>query len=214
VQLRADGTLLFSPDAGFGGAVDFSYAIERGDGALTTAQVHVDVKSDLTPTAVSVNDVPVVSETNGQAEADIKVGEIVVADAGKDVLDGGDGDNKSYGETGNEALTDGKSAEVWGGGAGNDILSGGEGSDMLLFRSGFGNNTVSQFGDTATDQDVIDLSHSGYATFEALQAAGALAQVGADVVITLNPQDPANSDKIVLKSLNLSTLDASDFRFL
>ena len=64
------------------------------------------------------------------------------------------------------------------------------------------------------NQDVVDLSMSGYATFVALQAAGALTQVNADVVITLNPLDPTTSDKITLKTVNLSTLDATDFKFV
>jgi hypothetical protein len=82
-----------------------------------------------------------------------------------------------------------------------------------VFRPGFGNDTIKEFGDSTNNQDVLDLSMSGYATFAALQAAGALAQVNADVVITLNPLDPITSDKITLKTVNLSTLDATDFKF-
>ena len=83
----------------------------------------------------------------------------------------------------------------------------------IINKPGFGSDVVTDFSAAGANHDVLDLSMSGYATFTALQAAGALAQVSADVVITLNPLDPTTSDKITLKTVNLSTLDATDFKF-
>jgi Ca2+-binding RTX toxin-like protein len=137
----------------------------------------------------------------------------LVGRGGNDTLDGGDGNDALYGGDGNDSLTGGAGNDLLEGGAGSDTLIGGAGNDTFIFRPGFGNDTINQFGDSNNNQDVLHLSMSGYATFTALQAAGALAQVNADVVITLNPLDPTTSDKITLKTVNLSTLDATDFKF-
>ena len=89
----------------------------------------------------------------------------------------------------------------------DDVLHDYEQDNIFDFKKGYGNDAP------ANDSRVIDMSSSGYATFEALRDAGALAQVGDDVVITLNPADPPNSDKVTLKFASLHTLEATDFKF-
>jgi hypothetical protein len=44
-------------------------------------------------------------------------------------------------------------------------------------------------------------------------ASGALEQVGADVVIRMDPFDTTSSDTITLIGVNLTALDVTDFRF-
>jgi hypothetical protein len=83
-------------------------------------------------------------------------------------------------------------------------------NDTLVFHAAFGNDAPPE--QRALDH-VIDLSKSGYPTFQALQDAGALVQVGADVEITLNAADPAHPEKILLRSVDLSMLTANDFKF-
>jgi Big-like domain-containing protein len=83
-------------------------------------------------------------------------------------------------------------------------------NDTFVFHAAFGNDATAE----ARGVDhVIDLSKSGYPTFQALQDAGALVQVGEDVEITLNVVDPTHPEKILLRSISLSTLTASDFKF-
>ena len=142
-----------------------------------------------------------------------KGNDVLVGRAGNDTLDGGDGNDNLYGDDGNDTLTGGAGNDLLEGGRGNDTLTGGAGVDTFVFKPGFGSDVVTDFSAAGANHDVLDLSMSGYATFTALQAAGALAQVSADVVITLNPLDPTTSDKITLKTVNLSTLDATDFKF-
>jgi hypothetical protein len=43
--------------------------------------------------------------------------------------------------------------------------------------------------------------------------SGALVQDGVDVVIMIDPHDPAHSDKIILRGVELSHLTSSDFKF-
>jgi hypothetical protein len=83
-------------------------------------------------------------------------------------------------------------------------------NDTFVFNTAFGNDAAAESG---VLHQVIDLSKSGYPTFQALQDAGALVQVGGDVEITLNAPDPAHPEKILLRSVSLSTLTANDFKF-
>jgi hypothetical protein len=84
-------------------------------------------------------------------------------------------------------------------------------SDTFVFAPGLG-STASQSGQATDSREIIDLSSSGYATFQQLLDSGALVQDGADVVITTNPDDPAHSDKIILRGIELSHLTSSDFK--
>ena len=45
VQVNADGTLTYTPNAGFQGTDDFSYTVSDGSGGTDTANVHVSVSS-------------------------------------------------------------------------------------------------------------------------------------------------------------------------
>jgi hypothetical protein len=86
-------------------------------------------------------------------------------------------------------------------------------SDTLYFKPGFGKETIEHVKLSGGEaHDVLDLSLYG-TTFEALRAAGAFEQVGNDVVLTLNPADPAHSDQIILKSIELHQIDPGDFKF-
>ena len=90
-----------------------------------------------------------------------------------------------------------------------DAVSG----DTIFFKPGFGKETIEHVKLSGGEaHDVLDLSLYG-TTFEALRAAGAFEQVGNDVVLTLNPADPAHSDQIILKSIELHQIDPGDFKF-
>ena len=82
VQLLTSGSLLFTPAAGFLGPIDFDYTIANTDGLESTANVHINVKINEAPTAVSIANAASIFETNGAADADIKVGDIAITDDG------------------------------------------------------------------------------------------------------------------------------------
>ena len=84
-------------------------------------------------------------------------------------------------------------------------------NDTFVFHAAFGNDAAVP--EARGLDHVIDLSNSGYPTFQALHDAGALVQVGEDVEITLNVTDPSHPEKVLLRSVNLSSLTASDFKF-
>ncbi len=113
----------------------------------------------------------------------------------------GDDDRGDRGDRGSDHRSELQKAQ--------DAVSG----DTLLFKPGFGKETIEHVKLSGGEaHDVLDLSLYG-TTFEALRAAGAFEQVGNDVVLTLNPADPAHSDQIILKSIDLHQIDAGDFKF-
>ncbi|WP_180298975.1 calcium-binding protein [Snodgrassella alvi] len=59
---------------------------------------------------------------------------------GKDILNGGDGDDKLYGDKGDDILNGGDGNDTLNGGEGNDILNGGDGNDTL--NGGEGNDIL------------------------------------------------------------------------
>jgi hypothetical protein len=188
VQLRDDGKLLFSPDVGFTGTASFSYTLTDEAGLAT-------VRSDL-----SVEVLP--SDSAGALfEEDFEFAyENLIAQ----------GDEAQSGSSQFEPLLE-SDHEVADGPQLSSILAGYD-HDTLVFKPGFGSDVITGFGASGEHHPVIDISSYGYATFEALKEAGALIQDGDDVVIMLTPSDPAVSDKITLKSYNVSLLVQDDFK--
>ena len=87
------------------------------------------------------------------------------------------------------------------GGAGDDRLSGGAGNDTFVFQKGGGRDVVSDF---RADHDRIDASRlAGVDSMSDLRVM----QVGHDTVLE------HGTDVLVLKGVNVSDLDNSDFIF-
>ncbi len=84
------------------------------------------------------------------------------------------------------------------GGAGDDTLIGGAGNDTFVFNPGFGNDVITDFGDVANNDDILEFSTSVFADFAAVQLA--TAQVGADIVITVTA-----SDLLTIKNKTIAT---------
>lgn len=234
VQLREDGWLTVTPDAGYTGQVAFGYTVAGatastdGDGCVV-----VNVEAGETPEAVTLlNQVRAVPEGMSTA-ADLKVADIAMADGGLKTdglsLTGLDADmfkivgNALYLKEGAQLDVKAKPAlsiEIQAS-HGNDLdgaarftLSVESASetaaseaigDTLMFGPGYD--------DVGGEHQVIDLGGTGYATFQDLLASGALVQAGDDVVINLSPVDPADPHEIAVKGVDLSALSDVDFKF-
>jgi hypothetical protein len=226
VQLRDDGWLTVNPDAGYRGQIAFDYAVAgAADGEDLQGHVVVDVGVDAAPAAVTLhNQVTAVAEDVSTASA-LKVADIAMTDdkLGTDGLaltglDAGmfeivgsalylkegielDFDTKPTLSV--EILAthadglDGASFTLNVAGAGAAALA--AVNDVLVFAPGYGG--------AMGYHPLIDLSASQYDTFQDLMDSGALIQEGDNVVITLNPDDPADPQKIVLKGAALSDVD-------
>jgi Ca2+-binding RTX toxin-like protein len=121
--------------------------------------------------------------------------------AGDDVLKGKGGDDRLHGGSGHDKLHGGSGDDRLDGGSGNDKLYGNEGQDVFVFGKGSGWDTVADF---RSGQDKVDVSNlSGVKSTSDLN----LSQVGEDAVIW------HGSDILVLKGVQASDLDGSDFIF-
>ncbi|HSV24486.1 MAG TPA: M10 family metallopeptidase C-terminal domain-containing protein, partial [Xanthobacteraceae bacterium] len=109
------------------------------------------------------------------------------------------------GGSGNDIITGNAGANVLTGGAGNDTMSGGGGADAYVFNANFGKDKV-VFGDTGTDQDILDFADTIFADFAAVVAHST--QAGADTHIDF---DLANG--VVLLNYALANLGVDDLRF-
>lgn len=143
-------------------------------------------------------------------------GDLLNGGAGLDSLDGGAGNDGFYGGGGNDLLfgRDGNDnlfgdggADRLDGGTGNDGLTGGANGDTFAFSGNIGLDVIQDFKDTATENDFIEFSLSLFANTDAVLAA--MAQVGADVVITY---DATNT--ITIKGASVANFAAEDFIFV
>jgi Ca2+-binding RTX toxin-like protein len=168
----------------------------------------IDTLDYSTATAgVTVNLATTTAQKTGGAGTDtISNFENLTGSAFNDSLTGDGNANVIDADGGNDTLNGGGGADTLIGGAGDDTMNGGTGNDAFVFNLGFGNDTITAFGDAAANQDVIDFSSAIFANFAAVQAASH--QVGSDVHI-----DVDGSNSIVLTNVLLANLGADDFRF-
>lgn len=122
--------------------------------------------------------------------------------AGNDSLDGGDGNDTLFGGAGDDAVMGGASEDVIYGGTGDDGLSGGDGDDTFAFITGFGNDTINDFGNTNGDTDMLDFSEiEGLVLAELINSAtfdngNAILTIGLHGTITLEGIDQAELQTI------------------
>jgi hypothetical protein len=235
VQLREDGWLTVTPDAGHTGQIAFDYSV-AGTAAPDHSEGHVvvNVETRTTPAALTLrNQVSAVAEAASTRSA-LKVADIAMADAelGTDGLSltGLDASmfvivgNALYLKEGIELDFQSKptlSVEILAshtsgsdGGASFTLSVAGPGgatpafaaaSDAFVFAPGYG--------ETIGNHPLVDLSATRYATFRELVDAGALTEDGGNVVIKLDPDDPADPQKVILMGVSLSALSDTDFKF-
>jgi Ca2+-binding RTX toxin-like protein len=77
---------------------------------------------------------------------------------GDDYLQGLGGDDLLQGGSGNDSLQGGEGNDILDGGSGNDGFEGGEGSDTYLYGRGDGQDVISDFNFSGTDQNIIQMS--------------------------------------------------------
>ena len=113
------------------------------------------------------------------------------------MLIGGNGNDNLIGGSGNDRIVGSK---------GNDKMRGSGGADDFIFKGKFGRDVIRDF-NALNDKEDIDLSGvKPIKNFRDLSNSH-MSQDGNDVLIE------AGTNKIVLKSVDMSELDASDFLF-
>jgi hypothetical protein len=158
VTVNSDGSLTYTPDAGFKQGTDsFEYTVSDGNGGFDTATVIVDVFRQ----GPQLNDVRIGTTGN----------DTLAGGSGDDFLDGRDGNDMLNGNKGNDILLGGAGDDilvghvgddVLRGGTGVDVMSGGKGADMFVFDDAETGATLATadmiVGFDATAGDVINLS--------------------------------------------------------
>lgn len=124
-----------------------------------------------------------------------KGNDTVLAGAGDDKVQGGPGADVLHGEAGDDVLD---------GGTGSDQLYGGDGADIFVFGADSGKDVILDF--SASEHDRLQFTSGAFATFQDVKAH--MAQVGADVVITIDA-----NDQVTLVNTTVSALTADHFLF-
>ncbi len=132
--------------------------------------------------------------------------DVINGDASANVINGLAGNDSLRGGAGNDLINGGLGSDRLSGEAGDDILIGGPGGDVFVFGPGFGNDVITDFAPSGGGHDLMQISKTVFANFAAVHSH--MAQVGADVVITLDP-----TDSITVKGVSMASLTASDFLF-
>jgi Ca2+-binding RTX toxin-like protein len=180
-----------------------SYVVDvrASDGSLSDTQtitVNVTNAVGVTITGSTRNDTINATTTVAGQPLPTNEGDTITGGKGNDTIDALGGNDNVNGGAGNDRIT---------GGAGDDFLTGGDGSDTLVFAAGFGHDIISGFAAGPKHGDVIEIDNAIFADFAAVQAASA--QVGSNVVITV---DADNS--ITLNNVVLANLHQNDFLFV
>lgn len=119
----------------------------------------------------------------------------VFASAGADLVSGDAGDDTLFGGAGDDTVDGGADDDLIYGGAGDDSITGGTGDDTFAFITGFGSDTITDFGTTDGDTDILDFSEiEGLVLADLLVAAtfdanGATLTIGTHGTIALTGID-------------------------
>jgi len=128
--------------------------------------------------------------------------DVISANSGNDVLSGGDGNDNLQGGLGADSFT---------GGVGNDFLTGGGDANDFIFRPGDGSDSISGFTDGL---DALVFGNFGPTQNSDAEILANAAQVGGNVVITLDNPGGVGTTVITVFSFLLANLDGGQIDFL
>lgn len=170
VVLNADGTITFTPNAGFTGDATISYGVTDGNGGTDTAVVTVVVAADtrdgivygtagddlIDVTYLGDNDGDRVDATDALLPGAAPNDDFIIAGAGNDTILAGLGDDSVRAGTGDDSVRGNSGDDTINGQAGNDTLFGNDGTDTLIGEAGNdslngGNGDDSLAGGTGND---------------------------------------------------------------
>ena len=204
------GKLAFAPGPDDVGAdyARISFRV-RDDGGTGNGGVDLDPIANIITFAVT----DILDVVNGDRYANIlngtEGGDQLSGKGGNDRVNAADGLDRLAGGGGRDRLMGGAGEDVLNGGKGRDRLAGGEGADTFLFRRNGSVDVILDF-DAVEDggHDRLDLAPLKSITgFDDLMKHH-VSWLGGDVVI-----DAGHGDRVILRNVQMSDLDAGDFLF-
>lgn len=170
VEVLSDGSIRFTPAAGFTGTAEIQYEIGDGNGGSDTATIYVEVTpgardgivtgtdgGDLIDTGYVDPDGDRVDGGDAILPGDGPDDDRIVAGGGNDTVRAGEGDDTVYGGEGDDLIDGGEGDDVLYGEDGDDTLTGGNGSDTVY--GGDGDDYIDTSG---TDRPLPDIDYPGY----------------------------------------------------
>jgi VCBS repeat-containing protein len=182
LTLYSDGRYSYQSDGNarlpaLGVAQDkFTYAVTDAHGGTSTASLTVTTSA------------------HGQAYFSGTEGQTISAGNGQAIVDGTLGGQTLLGGNGSDVLLGGP----------DDVLTGGNGADQFVFQYDFGNNEITDFGQS----DVIELQASTFGSIAKIFACYATDDCHGNVLIS-DPHSAANT--ITVDHVSLSQLSANSF---
>lgn len=133
----------------------------------------------------------------------------VYASGGNDKVDGGAGNDTLFGGSGNDTIKGDSGNDTLWGGAGDDMLTGGTGSDTFAFKSGHGDDKVTDF---KVGEDTLALLQTAtdFNSISDVQAAAKATQVGGVGGVLI---DTGDGDSIFMEGLTVNDLTNMDYTF-
>ncbi len=132
----------------------------------------------------------------------------ISGNSGVDIIYGADGDDTLSGELGNDYVIGADGADTIDGGAGDDVILGGigndtittsEGNDTVIYRTGDGQDTItdpSTSSGTGTENDVLKLSEINSKLSNNTTNKVVLSRSGDDLIIQFKDDSNSNKDEI------------------
>ncbi|MGI3170783.1 Ig-like domain-containing protein [Pseudooceanicola sp. C21-150M6] len=208
VVVNGDGSLSYTPAAGFTGTDTFTYTITDGD-LTDTAVVTVEVEGDDTPPPPPSDGERIRGDANDNALVGGTGDDTVLGLDGDDEIEGGEGDDIAFGGAGDDSMDGGDDDDYLSGGSGDDDIMGGDGNDVS--KGGDGDDYIDSGDgeDLAVGGDGMDTMLLGLGDDVFKLGTGLLGDGDADVLVldTLN-----NGDDVVFGfegGLDLIDLDGA-----
>ncbi|MBV2360821.1 tandem-95 repeat protein, partial [Thalassococcus sp. CAU 1522] len=155
-SINPDGTITYTPNAGFSGTDTFEYTISDGNGGTDTATVTVTVEgpdggridTDVFPVDPADQDRDPLNGLDEDPDPSDDL-DSVTGTAGDDLISTGDDADTIFGGAGNDTIEPGIDNDLVDGGTGDDLITDIQGADTIL--GGQGNDTILAGTDTFSD---------------------------------------------------------------
>jgi len=128
--------------------------------------------------------------------------DIMFGGAGNDTINGGAGNDTIYGSAGDDSINGGSGQDTIRGSVGNDSLSGGDDGDTFIFKSGDGDDIVSDF-EVGQDTLILNATETDFTDTASVQAAATETIINSQLGLLI---DTGGGDSVFLAGITSADL--------